>query len=489
MQIIQEALTFDDVLLVPAHSTVLPREVSMQTQLTRGISLNIPLVSAAMDTVTEARLAIAIAQEGGIGIIHKNMTIEQQALEVHRVKKYETGVIKDPITVAPNVSIREVLQLTQANRISGVPVVDGNELVGIVTSRDLRFETRFDEPVSKVMTPKERLITVNENADRKDVLALLHKHRIEKVLVVNEAFHLRGLITVKDIQKAKDYPNACKDDLERLRVGAAVGTGSDTEERVAALVEAGVDVIIVDTAHGHSQGVLDRVRWVKQNYPNLQVIGGNIATAAAALALVEAGADGVKVGIGPGSICTTRIVAGVGVPQITAVSNVADALKGTGVPLIADGGVRYSGDVAKALAAGAYAIMLGGMFAGTEEAPGEVELFQGRSYKSYRGMGSLGAMSQAQGSSDRYFQEESADTVEKLVPEGIEGRVPYKGSMLAVIHQLLGGIRASMGYTGCATIEIMHDKAQFVRVTSAGMRESHVHDVTITKEAPNYRME
>jgi IMP dehydrogenase len=489
MQIIQEALTFDDVLLVPAHSTVLPREVSMQTKLTRGISLNIPLISAAMDTVTEARLAIAIAQEGGIGIIHKNMTVEQQANEVHRVKKYETGVIKDPITVTPNASIRDVLQLTKSKGISGVPVVDGDELVGIVTSRDLRFETRFDEPVSSVMTPKERLITVQENADRKNVLALLHKHRIEKILVVNEAFHLRGLITVKDIQKAKDYPNACKDDLERLRVGAAVGTGYDTEERVAALVEAGVDVIIVDTAHGHSQGVLDRVRWVKKNYPDLQVIGGNIATAEAALALVEAGADGVKVGIGPGSICTTRIVAGVGVPQITAVSNVADALKGTGIPLIADGGIRYSGDVAKALAAGAYAIMLGGMFAGTEEAPGEVELFQGRSYKSYRGMGSLGAMSQAQGSSDRYFQEESADTVEKLVPEGIEGRVPYKGSMLAVIHQLLGGIRASMGYTGCATIEIMHEKAQFVRVTSAGMRESHVHDVTITKEAPNYRME
>ncbi len=489
MQIIQEALTFDDVLLVPAHSTVLPREVSMQTKLTRGISLNIPLISAAMDTVTEARLAIAIAQEGGIGIIHKNMTVEQQANEVHRVKKYESGVIKDPITVTPVASIRDVLQLTKSKGISGVPVVDGDELVGIVTSRDLRFETRFDEPVSSVMTPKERLITVNENADRKEVLALLHKHRIEKVLVVNDKFHLRGLITVKDIQKAKDYPNACKDEWERLRVGAAVGTGYDTEERVAALVDAGVDVIIVDTAHGHSQGVLDRVRWVKQNYPNLQVIGGNIATAEAALALVDAGADGVKVGIGPGSICTTRIVAGVGVPQITAVSNVADALKGTGIPLIADGGVRYSGDVAKALAAGAYAIMLGGMFAGTEEAPGEVELFQGRSYKSYRGMGSLGAMSQAQGSSDRYFQEESADTVEKLVPEGIEGRVPYKGSMLAVIHQLLGGIRASMGYTGCATIEIMHEKAQFVRVTSAGMRESHVHDVTITKEAPNYRME
>ena len=489
MQIIQEALTFDDVLLVPAHSTVLPREVSMKTKLTRGIELNIPLVSAAMDTVTEARLAIAIAQEGGIGIIHKNMTIEQQAREVHRVKKYETGVIKDPITVTPNVSIQEVLNLTKAKGISGVPVVDGDELVGIVTSRDLRFETRFDEPVSKVMTPKERLVTVAENSDRQEVLALLHKHRIEKVLVVNDAFHLRGLITVKDIQKAKDYPNACKDEQERLRVGAAVGTGSDTEERVAALVEAGVDVIIVDTAHGHSQGVLDRVRWAKQTYPNLQVIGGNIATAQAALALVEAGADGVKVGIGPGSICTTRIVAGVGVPQITAVSNVADALKGSGVPLIADGGIRYSGDLAKALAAGAYAVMLGGLFAGTEEAPGEVELYQGRSYKSYRGMGSLGAMAQAQGSSDRYFQEDAANSVEKLVPEGIEGRVPYKGSMLAVVHQLLGGIRASMGYTGCATIDMLHEKAQFVRITSAGIRESHVHDVTITKEAPNYRME
>ncbi|MDQ5939604.1 MAG: dehydrogenase, partial [Pseudomonadota bacterium] len=475
-------------LLVPAHSTVLPREVSMQTKLTRGIALNIPLVAAAMDTVTEARLAIAIAQEGGVGIIHKNMTIEQQALEVHRVKKYETGVIKDPITVTPNASIRDVLKLTQAKKISGVPVVDGDELVGIVTSRDLRFETRFDEPVSSVMTPKERLITVNENANRKDVLALLHKHRIEKVLVVNDDFHLRGLITVKDIQKAKDYPNACKDEQERLRVGAAVGTGEGTEERVAALVNAGVDVIVVDTAHGHSQGVLDRVRWVKKHYPTVQVIGGNIATAEAALALVEAGADGVKVGIGPGSICTTRIVAGVGVPQMTAVSNVAAALKNTGVSIIADGGVRYSGDVAKALAAGADAVMLGGLFAGTEEAPGEVELFQGRSYKSYRGMGSLGAMSQQQGSSDRYFQEE-ADSVEKLVPEGIEGRVPYKGTMLAVVHQLLGGIRASMGYTGCATIAILHEKAQFVRVTSAGMSESHVHDVTITKEAPNYRME
>ena len=438
-----------------------------------------------MDTVTEARLAIAMAQEGGIGIIHKNMTIEQQAREVQHVKKHESGVIKDPITVSPNATVREVMQLTRSKNISGVPVVNGDELVGIVTSRDLRFETRLDESVSKVMTPKERLVTINENADRKEAIALLHKYRIEKVLVIDDAFNLRGMITVKDIQKAKDYPLACKDDLERLRVGAAVGTGKGTEERVAALVAAGVDVIIVDTAHGHSQGVLDRVRWVKQTYPQVQVIGGNIATAEAALALVEAGADGVKVGIGPGSICTTRIVAGVGVPQITAVNNVAEALKGTGVPLIADGGIRYSGDVAKALAAGAYSVMLGGLFAGTEEAPGEVELFQGRSYKSYRGMGSLGAMAQQQGSSDRYFQE--ADTVEKLVPEGIEGRVPYKGSLLAVIHQLLGGIRASMGYTGSQTISIWHEKAQFVRVTSAGMRESHVHDVTITKEAPNYR--
>jgi len=487
MQIIQEALTFDDVLLVPAHSTVLPREVELKTQLTRTITLNIPLVSAAMDTVTEARLAIAIAQEGGIGIIHKNMTVEQQAAEVSRVKKYESGVIKDPITVSPNVTVREVMELTRAKNISGVPVVDGEELVGIVTSRDLRFETRLDESIRSVMTPKERLITVNESANRRDVIALLHKHRIEKVLVVNDDFLLRGMITVKDIQKAKDNPQACKDSQERLRVGAAVGTGAGTEERVEALVNAGVDVIIVDTAHGHSQGVLDRVRWVKQNFPQVQVIGGNIATAAAARALVEAGADGVKVGIGPGSICTTRIVAGVGVPQISAVSNVAAALKGSGVPLIADGGIRYSGDVAKALAAGAHAVMLGGLFAGTEEAPGEVELFQGRSYKSYRGMGSLGAMSQQQGSSDRYFQEET-DLVEKLVPEGIEGRVPYKGSVLAIIHQLLGGIRSSMGYTGNETIAAMHENAQFVRVTSAGMRESHVHDVTITKEAPNYHL-
>ncbi len=487
MQVIQEALTFDDVLLVPAHSTVLPREVVMKTQLTREIQLNIPLVSAAMDTVTEARLAIAIAQEGGIGIIHKNMDIKQQAREVSKVKKYESGVIKDPITVGPNKTVREVMELTRAKNISGVPVVDGEKLLGIVTSRDLRFETRLDEPVTSVMTPKDRLVTVNESADHQEAIALLHKHRIEKVLVVNDDFNLRGLITVKDIQKAKDYPIACKDEHERLRVGAAVGTGGETEERVKALVEAGVDVIIVDTAHGHSQGVLDRVRWVKQNYPQVQVIGGNIATAEAAKALVEVGADGVKVGIGPGSICTTRIVAGVGVPQVTAVSNVADALQGTGVPLIADGGVRYSGDVAKALAAGAHAVMLGSLFAGTEEAPGEVELYQGRSYKSYRGMGSLGAMSQQQGSSDRYFQED-AESVEKLVPEGIEGRVPYKGSVLAIIHQLLGGIRASMGYTGSDCIATMHDKAQFVRVTSAGMRESHVHDVAITKEAPNYRL-
>jgi IMP dehydrogenase len=487
MQIIQEALTFDDVLLVPAHSTMLPRDVELKTQLTRTITLNIPLVSAAMDTVTEARLAIAIAQEGGIGIIHKNMTVEQQVREVLRVKKYESGIIKDPITVSPNVTVREVMELTRAKNISGVPVVNGEELVGIVTSRDLRFETRLDECISSIMTPKERLITINEFASHKDAIALLHQHRIEKVLVVNNDFLLRGMITVKDIQKAKDNPLASKDELERLRVGAAVGTGAGTDDRVDALVSAGVDVIIVDTAHGHSQGVLDRVHWVKQNYPQVQVIGGNIATASAAKALVEAGADGVKVGIGPGSICTTRIVAGVGVPQISAVSNVAAALKGSGVPLIADGGIRYSGDVAKALAAGAHSVMLGGLFAGTEEAPGEVELFQGRSYKSYRGMGSLGAMSQQQGSSDRYFQEET-DQVEKLVPEGIEGRVPYKGSVVAIIHQLLGGIRSSMGYTGNETIAEMHENAQFVRVTNAGMRESHVHDVTITKEAPNYHL-
>ncbi|MDD5035690.1 MAG: IMP dehydrogenase [Methylococcaceae bacterium] len=487
MRIDQEALTFDDVLLIPAYSNILPRDVALQTKLTRKISLNIPLVSAAMDTVTEARLAISMAQEGGIGIIHKNMPPERQAYEVGAVKKYESGVIKDPITVPPTISIREVMALTRAKRISGVPVVDKGELVGIVTSRDLRFETQLDEAVTKVMTPKERLVTVREGARQGEAIALLHKHRIEKVLVVNDKFELRGLITVKDIQKAKDYPQACKDEYERLRAGAAVGTGGDTEERVEALAAAGVDVIVVDTAHGHSQGVLDRVSWVKQNYPHIQVIGGNIATATAALALVEAGADAVKVGIGPGSICTTRVIAGVGVPQMSAVANVAGALKDSGVPLIADGGIRYSGDIAKALAAGGYCVMLGGLFAGTEEAPGEVELYQGRSYKSYRGMGSLGAMSQQQGSSDRYFQD-STD-VEKLVPEGIEGRVPYKGSMIAIIHQLMGGVRAAMGYTGCATIDEMRHNAHFVRITSAGIRESHVHDVTITKEAPNYRLD
>jgi len=485
MRILEEGLTFDDVLLVPAHSTVLPRDVSLKTQLTRNISLNIPLVSAAMDTVTEARLAIALAQEGGIGIIHKNMTVAQQAEHVRQVKKYESGVIKDPITVDPDTSIRDVLKLTRENNISGVPVVKGDDLVGIVTSRDLRFETHLDQPVSKVMTPKERLVTVREGAGRDEILALLHRHRIEKVLVVNDAFHLKGMITVKDIQKSTEHPHACKDEAGQLRVGAAVGTGGDTEERVAALVEAGVDVIVVDTAHGHSQGVLDRVAWIKSHYPDVDVIGGNIATADAARDLVAAGADAVKVGIGPGSICTTRIVAGVGVPQITAIANVAEALKGTDVPIIADGGVRYSGDFAKAIAAGAHCVMVGSMLAGTEEAPGEVELYQGRSYKAYRGMGSLGAMQQ--GSSDRYFQNESA--VEKLVPEGIEGRVPYKGSLVAIVHQLMGGLRSSMGYVGCADIEAMRTVPQFVRITSAGMRESHVHDVTITKESPNYRID
>lgn len=484
MRIIQEALTFDDVLLVPAHSTVLPKDVSLQTRLTRDIVLNIPVISAAMDTVTEGRLAIAMAQEGGIGIVHKNMSVAAQAREIERVKKYESGVIKEPLTVSPEQPIRDVLEITQANRISGLPVVDGEALVGIVTSRDMRFETRLDDPVRNIMTRKDKLVTVKEGASFDEVQRLLHQHRIEKILVVNDDFALRGLITVKDIQKSSDFPNACKDDQGRLRVGAAVGVGAGTDERVDALVKAGVDVIVVDTAHGHSQGVLDRVSWVKQNYPDLQVIGGNIATAQAALDLVKAGADGVKVGIGPGSICTTRIVAGVGVPQITAVSNVAEALKGTGVPLIADGGIRYSGDVAKSLASGAYSVMLGSMFAGTEEAPGEVELYQGRSYKSYRGMGSLGAM--AKGSSDRYFQE-SENAVDKLVPEGIEGRVPYKGALSVIIHQMIGGIRASMGYVGCATMEEMREKPEFVRVTSAGMRESHVHDVSITKEAPNYR--
>ncbi|APZ42349.1 IMP dehydrogenase [Acidihalobacter ferrooxydans] len=485
MRIVQEALTFDDVLLLPAHSRILPRDASLRTRLTREIILNIPLLSAAMDTVTEARLAIAMAQEGGIGIIHKNMTAEQQAQQVRMVKKFESGVITQPITVGPDTSIREVLDITRANNISGVPVVKGERLVGIVTSRDMRFQDNPDAQVDTIMTPEDRLVTVREGAEREEVRRLLHKHRIEKVLVVNDAFQLRGMITVKDIQKSSDFPNACKDEHGRLRVGAAVGTGSGTEERVAALVEAGADVLIVDTAHGHSEGVLERVRWVKQQYPDMQVIGGNIATGEAARALADAGADGVKVGIGPGSICTTRIVAGVGVPQITAIDNVCTALQGTGIPLIADGGIRFSGDLAKAIVAGAHSVMVGSMFAGTEEAPGEVELYQGRSYKSYRGMGSLGAMQQ--GSSDRYFQDTSA--VEKLVPEGIEGRVPYKGSISAIIHQLLGGLRSSMGYVGAADIETMRTRPGFVRVTSAGMRESHVHDVAITKEAPNYRVD
>ncbi|MBK1692538.1 IMP dehydrogenase [Ectothiorhodospira mobilis] len=487
MRIVQEALTFDDVLLLPSHSAVMPRDVDLRTRFTREIDLNIPVVSAAMDTVTEARLAIAIAQEGGIGIVHKNMSIQAQAHQVRVVKKYESGVIVDPITVSPDTSIREVLAITRANDISGVPVVRGEDLEGIVTSRDLRFESRMDAPVSQIMTPRERLVTVQEGASREEVQALLHEHRIEKVLVVNDRFQLRGMITVKDIQKSTDFPNAAKDSQGRLRVGAAVGVGEGTEERCAALAEAGVDVIVVDTAHGHSQGVLDRVAWVKKHFPEVQVVGGNIATGEAARALVEAGADAVKVGIGPGSICTTRIVAGVGVPQITAIDNVRQALEGTGVPLIADGGVRFSGDFAKAMAAGAHSVMLGSLFAGTEEAPGEVELYQGRSYKSYRGMGSLGAMQQ--GSSDRYFQEEDSDRADKLVPEGIEGRVPYKGSIVAIIHQLVGGLRSSMGYVGCRNIEEMRTRPGFVRVTNAGMRESHVHDVAITKEAPNYRMD
>ena len=485
LRIAEDSLTFDDVLLLPAHSVIVPKDVDLKTRLTRDIEMNIPLVSAAMDTVTESRLAIAIAQEGGVGIIHKNMTIEEQANEVRLVKKYESGVVKDPITVSPGTSIREVLELTRQHHISGVPVVDGNRLVGIVTNRDTRFETRFDAPVSTVMTAGDKLVTVREGASRAEVMRLLHENRIEKVLVTGDDFDLRGLITVKDIQKASDKPNACKEDQGRLRVGAAVGVGEGTDERIEALVNAGVDVVVVDTAHGHSQGVLQRVSWVKQNFPDLQVIGGNIATAAAARALAEAGADAVKVGIGPGSICTTRIVAGVGVPQVSAVANVAHELKKDGIPLIADGGIRYSGDMAKAVAAGAYCIMVGSMFAGTEEAPGEVELYKGRSYKSYRGMGSLGAMSSQQGSSDRYFQEGSE--ADKLVPEGIEGRVPYKGLLQPVIHQLLGGLRSSMGYTGCATVEEMRTRPEFVRVTNAGMAESHVHDVTITKEAPNYR--
>ena len=484
MQLTGEALTFDDVSLVPAYSDVLPGDVRLDTRLTRDLSLRAPLISAAMDTVTEARLAIAMAQEGGIGVIHKNMTLQQQADQVQVVKKYESGVIKDPITVRPDTTIREVLEITHRHNISGVPVVDGNELMGIVTSRDMRFEKRLDDPVRNIMTGKSDLITVQENASQDEVLDLLHQHRIEKVLVVNDHFELRGLVTVKDIQKSSDFPNAAKDSQERLLVAAAVGVGGDTDDRVAALVSAQVDVIVCDTAHGHTRGVLDRISWIKKNYPQVQVIGGNVTTAEGALALVEAGADGVKVGQGPGSICTTRVVAGVGVPQVTAVANVAEALKKSGVPLVADGGIRFSGDFAKAIAAGAWTVMIGGLFAGTEEAPGEVELYQGRSYKSYRGMGSLGAMQE--GSKDRYFQHDVS--AEKLVPEGIEGRVPYKGPLSGVVHQLLGGLRSSMGYMGCETIDRFRTESQFVRITNAGIRESHAHDVQITMEAPNYKL-
>ena len=487
MRVLHKALTFDDVLLVPAHSRILPRDVSLSTRLTRNIPLNLPLLSAAMDTVTESRLAIALAQEGGIGIIHKNLSSKAQAAEVAKVKRFESGILKDPITVSPLMTVRDVLEITSQYRISGLPVIDrAGKVVGIVTNRDLRFEANLDQPVKAIMTPRKRLVTVKEGASVEDAKELLRAHRLERVLVIDDAFHLRGLITVKDILKSTEHPLANKDVSGRLRAGAAVGVGPGTEERVERLAEAGVDVVIVDTAHGHSRGVLDRVNWIKENFPQIEVIGGNIATGDAARALADSGADAVKVGIGPGSICTTRIVAGVGVPQITAIQNVSEALKGTGVPMIADGGIRYSGDIAKAIAAGADTVMLGGLFAGTEEAPGEVELFQGRSYKSYRGMGSLGAM-QA-GSSDRYFQESTAN-VDKFVPEGIEGRVPYKGSVLAVIHQLMGGLRSSMGYLGCSTISEMHDQACFVEITSAGVRESHVHDVQITKEAPNYHVE
>lgn len=484
MRLLQKALTFDDVLLVPAYSNILPKDTSLVTRLSRNITLNIPLLSAAMDTVTEARLAIAMAQEGGIGIIHKNLTAAEQAREVAKVKRFESGVVRDPITIPPNTKIRDVIALSQQHGISGFPVVEGKNVVGIITNRDLRFENELDAPVSSKMTPKDKLVCVQEGADLVEAKRLMNKHRLERVLVVNAAFELRGLITAKDIQKATEHPLASKDSQGKLRVGAAVGVGADNDERVDLLVKAGVDVIVVDTAHGHSKGVLDRVRWIKDNYKGVDVIGGNIATAAAALALVEHGADGVKVGIGPGSICTTRIVAGVGVPQITAISNVADALKGTGVPCIADGGIRYSGDISKALAAGASTVMMGSMFAGTDEAPGEVILFQGRSYKAYRGMGSLGAM--ADGSADRYFQD-PANNVDKFVPEGIEGRVAYKGSMVTILYQLVGGVRSSMGYCGCSTIDQFRDTAEFVEITSAGMRESHVHDVQITKEAPNYR--
>ncbi|HEV7394569.1 MAG TPA: IMP dehydrogenase [Burkholderiales bacterium] len=488
MRVVEKALTFDDVLLVPAHSTILPRDVNLKSRLTRGITLNIPVASAAMDTVTEARLAIAIAQEGGIGIVHKNMSPKAQAIEVTKVKRFESGIVKDPITVTEAMTVREVLQITQQHRISGLPVVNtSGKVIGIVTNRDLRFETELDQPIKNIMTPRERLVTVREGSPREEALALMHKHRLERVLVINENFELRGLITVKDILKSSEHPHASKDDLGRLRVGAAVGVGEGTEERVEALLEAAVDVIVVDTAHGHSEGVLSRVRWIKRAHPKTQVIGGNIATAAAAKALVDNGADAVKVGIGPGSICTTRIVAGIGVPQITAVANVAKALARTDVPLIADGGIRYSGDIAKAIAAGAHSVMIGSLFAGTEEAPGETELYQGRSYKAYRGMGSLGAMQQ--GSADRYFQDNDELDTDKLVPEGVEGRVPYKGGLVPLIQQLMGGLRASMGYLGCDTIEEVRTKAEFVEITAAGVRESHVHDVQITKEAPNYRIE
>ena len=485
MRVIQQALTFDDVLLVPAHSTVLPRDVSLATRITRNVQLNLPMVSAAMDTVTEARLAIALAQEGGLGIVHKNLTPEQQALEVHKVKRHESGILKDPITVPPTMTVGEVIELQQKNRFSGVPVVDNGKVVGIVTNRDTRFETKLDQPVSAIMTPQERLVTVREGASLEDARELLRVHRLERVLVLDDNGEMRGLITVKDMQKSTEHPLAAKDSLGRLRVGAALGVGPGTEERAERLAEAGVDVLVVDTAHGHSQGVLDRVRWVKQTFPHIDVVGGNIATGDAARALVDAGVDGVKVGIGPGSICTTRIVAGVGVPQVTAIDNVARTLAGTGVPLIADGGIRYSGDIAKAIAAGADVVMLGGLFAGTEESPGETVLFQGRSYKAYRGMGSLGAMEK--GAADRYFQEATAN-IDKLVPEGIEGRVPYKGPVTAVVHQLAGGLRASMGYLGCESIRAVHERAEFVQITSAGIRESHVHDVQITKEAPNYQV-
>jgi IMP dehydrogenase len=487
MRLIKKALTFDDVLLIPAYSSVLPRDTQLGTQLTREIALNIPLVSAAMDTVTEGKLAIAMASEGGIGVIHKNLKPAEQAREVLKVKRYESGVLRDPITIGPLMTVREVIHLSKEHGFSGFPVLEGKTVVGIITNRDLRFEEDLDAAVKTKMTPRERLVTVQEGASLEEAKRLMNKHRLERVLVINEAFELKGLVTVKDIMKATEHPNASKDHLGRLIVGAAVGVGPEHDERVDLLVKAGVDVIVVDTAHGHSQGVLNRVKWVKTHYPNVQVIGGNIATGEAALALVEHGADGVKVGIGPGSICTTRIVAGVGVPQITAIENVATALKGTGVPLIADGGIRYSGDVSKALAAGAHTVMMGSMFAGTEEAPGEVFLFQGRSFKSYRGMGSVGAMKD--GAADRYFQEDNSANVDKLVPEGIEGQVPYKGSVLAIVHQLIGGVRASMGYCGCQTIAELHDKAEFVEITSAGVRESHVHDVMITKEAPNYHID